>query len=180
MLSPITRLRSPYWQSWAGFVYCVVCPPDQTDMIWRDTICCDSLKALENTHTQHPSDKTPTGPCPLPAMPKSSQKQPQWWRTASPSLSSCTLYKQNMHQEKPPPLHWQQAAKARQRHVAQGANKARDRRIILAHSGRSFAVVVRVGGILWTGPRSTKPWQDPDLWTFPVNPHLMYIWCNIY
>jgi hypothetical protein len=24
------------------------------------------------------------------------------------------------------------------------------------------------------------PWQDPDLWTCPVNPHLMYIWCNIY
>jgi hypothetical protein len=22
--------------------------------------------------------------------------------------------------------------------------------------------------------------QDPDLWTCPVNPHLMYIWCNIY
>jgi hypothetical protein len=25
-----------------------------------------------------------------------------------------------------------------------------------------------------------QPWQDPDLWTCPVNPHLMYIWCNIY
>jgi hypothetical protein len=21
---------------------------------------------------------------------------------------------------------------------------------------------------------------QPDLWTCPVNPHLMYIWCNIY
>jgi hypothetical protein len=29
--------------------------------------------------------------------------------------------------------------------------------------------------------RNAKPWQDPDrLWTCPVNPHLMYIWCNIY
>jgi hypothetical protein len=36
------------------------------------------------------------------------------------------------------------------------------------------------GGAAKTGPRSTKPWQDPDLWTCPVNPHLMYIWCNIY
>jgi hypothetical protein len=25
-----------------------------------------------------------------------------------------------------------------------------------------------------------KPWQDPDLWTCPVNPHLMHIGCNIY
>jgi hypothetical protein len=24
------------------------------------------------------------------------------------------------------------------------------------------------------------PWQDPDLWTCPVNPHLMHIGCNIY
>jgi hypothetical protein len=36
------------------------------------------------------------------------------------------------------------------------------------------------GGAAKTGPRSTKPWQDPELWTCPVNPHLMYIWCNIY
>jgi hypothetical protein len=25
-----------------------------------------------------------------------------------------------------------------------------------------------------------QPWQDPDLWTCPVNPHLMHIGCNIY
>jgi hypothetical protein len=36
------------------------------------------------------------------------------------------------------------------------------------------------GGAAKTGPRSTKPWQDPDLWTCPVNPHLMCIWRNIY
>jgi hypothetical protein len=27
---------------------------------------------------------------------------------------------------------------------------------------------------------NTRPWQDPGLWTCPVNPNLMYIWCNIY
>jgi hypothetical protein len=25
-----------------------------------------------------------------------------------------------------------------------------------------------------------EPWQEADLWTCPMNPHLMYIWCNIY
>jgi hypothetical protein len=53
--------------------------------------------------------------------------------------------------------------------------------------GRSSAVVARDGGtIAEEAPRRLDPGvqpsrgQDPDLWTCPVNPHLMHIGCNIY
>jgi hypothetical protein len=53
--------------------------------------------------------------------------------------------------------------------------------------GRSSAVVARDGGILlrrrreadWT-PSNQAVAGSSDLWTCPVNPHLMHIGCNIY